>query len=89
MPKAGVNTDGIYGIRVNHLLEVHLTRLECRSSVRQVGLIWLNLWRIDTFRKFTIASGRISSTSGLEGRATIVTLESKAKCDRTVFKLSV
>jgi hypothetical protein len=24
MPKAGVNTDGIYGIRVNHLLEVHI-----------------------------------------------------------------
>ena len=24
MPKAGVNTDGIYGIRINHLLEVHI-----------------------------------------------------------------
>jgi hypothetical protein len=24
MPKAGVNTNGIYGIRVNHLLEVHI-----------------------------------------------------------------
>jgi hypothetical protein len=24
MPKAGVNTDGIYGVRVNHLLEVHI-----------------------------------------------------------------
>lgn len=24
MPKAGLKTDGIYGIRVNHLLEVHI-----------------------------------------------------------------
>ncbi len=24
MPKAGMKTDGIYGIRVNHLLEVHI-----------------------------------------------------------------
>ena len=26
MPKTGVKTDGIYGIRVNHLLEVHVDR---------------------------------------------------------------
>src|SRR5262249_28101351 len=26
MPKAGLKTDGIYGIRVNHLLEVHIDK---------------------------------------------------------------
>ena len=27
MPKAGLKTDGVYGIRVNHLLEVHVEGL--------------------------------------------------------------
>jgi len=31
-PKVGVNTDGIYGIRVNHQLEVHVEGLAVASS---------------------------------------------------------
>ena len=32
MPKAGAKTDGIYGIRVNHMLEVQIDGLAVSKS---------------------------------------------------------